>query len=119
MSRPTFLVDEDTHSGLGAALRQVQPTIDVIKVGDPGAPALHTLDPDLLVAAEGLQRILVTRDKSTMPGHLIDHFAAGRHTAGVIMLRQGATWPTLVQELVHQWATTEAADWVDRTIYLP
>src|SRR5262245_1608535 len=119
MSRPRFLCDEDQHPGLMAALRQLAPTLDVIRVGDPGAPQRGTLDPDLLLASEGLGRGLVSADKRTLPGHLIDHFAAGHHTAGVILLRGGYSLGRFAQEIVAQWAATTADEWVDRTIYLP
>lgn len=119
MSKPRFLVDEDTHSGLLQAVRQMVPGIDGIRVGDPGAPPLGTLDPDLLIAAEAMGRVLVSNDRSTMPVHLANHFAAGRHTAGVILLRKGYTLGRYAREIVDQWVSTTADEWVDRTIYLP
>jgi hypothetical protein len=54
-----------------------------------------------------------------MPVHLTHHFASGHHTAGVILLRNGYTIGQYAQSIVNQWATTTAAEWVDRTIYLP
>jgi hypothetical protein len=119
MSRPRFLIDEDTDPVLASALRQAQPTIDIVRVGDPGAPPRGTLDPDLLVAAEVLGRVLISHDRTTMPTALMNHFAAGRHTAGVILLRRGFPLAREVQKIEHQWSTTEADDWIDRTIYLP
>jgi hypothetical protein len=119
MSKPRFLVDEDTHGGLLQAVRRLAPGIDGIRVGDPGAPPLGTLDPDLLIAAEAMGRVLVSNDRSTMPVHLVSHFAAGRHTAGVILLRKGYSLGRYAQEIIDQWASTTADEWVDRTIYLP
>jgi hypothetical protein len=119
MSKLRFLVDQDTPPALAAALRKAAPGIDVIQVGDPGAPPLGTKDPDLLIAAEVLGRALISRDKRTMPGHLTDHYAAGRHTAGVMLLRNNFTLARHVQEIVNHWATTTADDWVDRTVYIP
>jgi hypothetical protein len=80
---------------------------------------LGTQDPDVLVAAEALGRVLISRDRRTMPGHLAAHFAAGRHTAGVILLRNGFPPGRYVQEIVNQAVTIPPADWIDRTIYLP
>jgi hypothetical protein len=119
MNRPRFLCDECQQPALIAAMQQLAPDIDVIRVGDPGAPPRRTQDPDLLVAAEALGRVLITGDRSTMPGHLINHFAAGKHTAGVILLRRNFSIARYAQEIADRWATTTADDWIDVTIYLP
>src|SRR6266849_4550298 len=103
MNKPRFLIDEDTPGFLAEALRQKEPAIDVIRVGDLGAPSFGTQDSDLLIAAENLGRVLITNDRNTMPGHLIDHFAAGRHTAGVMLLRRGFSVGRIVQEIVIHW----------------
>jgi hypothetical protein len=88
-------------------------------VGELGAPPTGTLDPDLLVQAQALGRVLISNDRSTMPGHLAAHFAAGLHTAGVILMRQGFPLGRYVREIVNRWTTTTAADWIDRTDYIP
>jgi hypothetical protein len=102
-----------------AALRQAAPVIDVIRVGDPGAPPLGTPDPDLLIAAEALGRVFVTWDRRSMPQHLVAHFATGHHTSGVMLLRPGYTLGRYVGEIVNHWTSTKADDWVDRTIFVP
>lgn len=119
MNRPRFLIDEDTPPYLADALLQKESAVDIIRVGDPGAPASGTRDPDLLIAADRLGRVLITHDKSTMPGHLVDHFTAGRHTAGVMLVRQGFSLSRIVQDILNHWATTNADDWIDRTVYIP
>jgi hypothetical protein len=53
--------------------------LDVIRVGDPADLPLGTEDPLLLQWAERENRILVTADASSMPAHLADHLASGRH----------------------------------------
>jgi hypothetical protein len=119
MSRPCFLCDENIPWALVYALRQHDPALDVLRVLDPGAPTAGTPDPDLLCAAQALGRVLITFDRRTMVGHLANHFAAGQHTAGVILLRNGFTLAEYVQWIAQQWTTTEKDDWVDRTMYGP
>ena len=119
MNEPRFLLDEDQPPDLIAALQQLAPGVDLIRVGDLGAPAGGTQDPDLLIAAAALGRVLISGDRRSMPGHLRDHFAAGLHTAGVILLRGGYGIGRYAQAIANQWATTTADEWVDRTIYLP
>jgi hypothetical protein len=102
-----------------AALRQLAPAIDVLRVGDPGAPPLGTKDADLLIAAESLGRVLVTNDRQTMPRHLVNHFVGGHHTAGVILMRAGYPLGRYIREILDHWTKTAAIDWVDRTIFVP
>src|SRR5437879_4948845 len=89
MNNPRFLFDEHIEVALLVALRQREPLIDILQVGDSGAPPRQTTDPDLLLAAESMSRILVSGDRRTMPVHLTHHFQAGRHTCGVILMRGG------------------------------
>lgn len=43
-----FLLDECESPRLKTALLRFNPAIDVLRVGDPGAPHLETLDPEIL-----------------------------------------------------------------------
>jgi len=119
MTKPRFLCDENIDPDLVDAIRQMGPAIDFIRVGDPGAPPLGTKDPDLLIAAEASGRVFVSHDRRSMSGHLANHYAAGRHTAGIILLRRRFSIGQYAREIVNQWATTTADEWVDRTMYLP
>ena len=119
MSRACFLCDENVPLALMAALRQQEPALDVLRVGDSGAPLAGTPDADLLIAAHTLGRVLVSLDRKSMPGHLAAHFAAGRHTAGVILLRNGFTLSRYVQEILNLWVAIPADQWLDRTMYVP
>ncbi len=119
MDKPRFLFDECTDPDLIEALRRREPNVDIIRVNDSGAPPSGTPDPDLLLAAETLQRVLLTNDKRTMPGHLKDHYAAGHRTAGVMMLRPNISLARYMREILNHWATTSADDWIDRTVYIP
>ena len=72
-----YVLDEHFRRRLWRALQKhnlagVDP-VDVVRVGDPPGLPLGTADSSLLVWAEGEQRVLVTRDENTMPGHLADH----------------------------------------------
>jgi len=77
-----FLLDEHLSPRLKMALLRLAPMADILRVGDPGAPALGTLDPDLLRYLELSQRVLVTANRVSMPAHLNAHWAAGGHLFG-------------------------------------
>jgi hypothetical protein len=114
-----FLADECVPAELVSALRLHEPNMDVLAVGEAGAPRRGTLDPDLLLVAEAMGRTLISRDRRTMPGHLADHFAGGHHTCGVILLRRDASLGSCLQDLRLIWHATTAEEWIDRTEYIP
>jgi hypothetical protein len=119
MSQLRFLFDECTDPGMIDALLRREPSIDVVRVGWEDAPALQTLDPDLLMAAETMGRMLVTNDRRSMPDHITDHFAGGRHTHGVALLKKGCSIGSYVEELLLLWSATTAEEWIDGMIYIP
>src|SRR2546430_10500638 len=100
MSQVRFLFDECTANALIEGLQRREPAIDAIRVGQPGAPPRGTKDPELLMAAESLERTLVSNDRSSMPDHLADHFASGRHTWGVFLLKQGCPPGRAIDDLL-------------------
>jgi hypothetical protein len=119
MSSLRFMLDEDVNHDLLAALRSVEPAIDVITIGLAGAPRKGTLDPEVLRAAETLERVLISGDQSTMKDHLTDHFNAGRHTCGVIFLRAGFPLMRYAADIYLIWFVETPAEWADRTDYIP
>jgi hypothetical protein len=119
MSNPRFLCDECVSGTLIGALRHQEPGIDLLYSGEPGAPPRGTLDSDVLIAAETLGRLLLTNDRQTMPGHLVAHFAAGRHTHGVILMRHGFSLARYLYEIRVTWHATDADEWIDQMVYLP
>lgn len=79
-----FLLDENLPPRLKTALLRLNPQIDVLRVGEPSAPPSGTLDPEILIYLEVSQRLLVTDNRSSMPGHLTDHWSAGRYIWGLL-----------------------------------
>ncbi len=51
-----------------------------------GVPPRGTLDPEILVWCEQNGTILVTNNRASMPVHLHDHLAEGRHIPGIFIL---------------------------------
>jgi hypothetical protein len=114
-----FLMDECMDHDLIAYLRSLEPTMDILAVGEPGAPPKGTLDPDVLLAAETLGRLLISGDKSTMTRHLAAHFLAGHHTSGVLLLRAGFPLAKYAGDIRLIWFATLRDEWIDRTDYIP
>jgi len=114
-----FLLDENmSPRQVGAVLRR-NSAIDIVRVGSPGMPPLGTPDPDILVFCEAEQRLLVTKNHYSMPGHIADHFAAGRHHWGVFRLSRDLTLSQLAEQIEIFWEASEAEEWRDRLEYIP
>lgn len=77
--RVRFLLDENSSRALLRVIRQQDAAIDIVRVGDPDAPSLGTLDPAILLFCEVEQRAQLTHNRLSMPAHITGHFAEGRH----------------------------------------
>lgn len=117
-----FLLDEQLRGPLWWAIERHnargQYPIDAVRVGDPPDLPLGTSDPDILVWAEGADRILVSVDRSTLPDHLDAHLKAEHHSPGVLLLRRGSSWRevlTLLELIAH---ASEPDEWRDQITWL-
>lgn len=120
---PGILCDESTHGNLAKAFHRrtrlgEYPPVEVLRVGEPGAPPEGTLDPELLVWCEENDRILVSDDRNTLPVHLRDHLAAGRHSPGVLLIKHKTTIPKVVESVV-LIAVVEPELCQDQWVYIP
>lgn len=119
MSRVRWLIDESVRLSLVAALRRVEPAMDVWRVGQTGMPAFGASDPELLNFCEHEKRILVTLDRASMPEHVAAHLAAGRRTWGVLLVTRRCSFRQLLDDLILIWSVTEAEEWHNSMHYLP
>jgi len=118
--RMRFLLDENLNPRFKSALLHRDPTIDVLQIGDAGALPRGTLDPDILIELERTQRALITDNRKSIPGHIVDHFAAGGHHWGIFMIVQTqVSFGQLSEELYLLWEASEATEWIDKRQWLP
>ncbi len=117
--RPRFLLDEHVNRAIQRQLRRLDPRIRVLAIGDPDAPPTGTSDPDILVWLEEYGYILVTENRSTIPVHLSDHIAAGRHIPGLFWIRPGVGIGRLIEELHLIWFASESEEYQDRMLFIP
>lgn len=118
-----YLLDEHLRGPLWRAIQWLNNSgvypLDVVRVADPPDLPLGSDDPTLLQWAEREQPILVTHDADTMPRHLADHLAAGRHSPGVFMLRPHSTLPQILSFLQDAAYASEPEEWQDRIQFIP
>jgi Domain of unknown function (DUF5615) len=114
-----FLLDENLPPKLKTAVLRLHPVIDILRVGDPDAPSLGTLDPDILPYLELSQRVLATDNRKSIPGHLEEHWAAGGCIWGLLWLRPSGTLSSWAETMYLIWETTEAEEWLDMMDWIP
>jgi hypothetical protein len=84
-----------------------------------GAPAKGTQDPEILCWCEDNFFILVTNNRRSMPRHLRDHLAQGRHVPDIFTLNPEMSVGQTIEELLLIWAASYPDEYRDRIIYLP
>lgn len=119
MSQIKFLLDEHVNPRLRRAIKQISPEIVVWRVGDPVAPALGTLDDEILHWCEAQSFSLATNNRASMPVHLQDHLAAGHHVPGIFTLNPKMNDNETTEELTLIWGACAAEEFLDQIYYLP
>lgn len=117
--KPRFLLDEHVKRVVQRQLRRLDPQIEALAIGDIGAPPAGISDPDLLVWLEENGYILVTENRGTIPVHLSDHFAGGRHIPGVFWIRPSVSIGQIIQELYLIWSVSTAEEYRDCMLFIP
>ena len=118
-----FLLDEHLRGMLWDALQRQnvmgEHFVDVICVGDAEGPPLGAVDEVIIPWAEEHNRILITRDRSTIPNLLRDHLSSGSRSPGVLMMRHGASFRDIIDYLMLASAAGLPQDFADRVEWFP
>ena len=119
MNHIRFLLDENLTPRYRTALLQREPQLVVWYVGLPSAPAKGTKDPEILTWCELNNFILVTNNRRSMPVHLQEHLADGRHIPGILVIGEQMSIGAVVEELLLIAAVMLADEFQDQIVYLP
>lgn len=115
-----FLFDENMpHRAIRKLLRAQDASIPCWVIGEHGAPAIGASDAELLVWIEENYCILVTRNHASMPVHLRDHLALGRHVPGVLVMKPRLAPWQMVQELLLIWGASLPGEYQDQIVVWP
>lgn len=93
--------------------------INVLRIGDAGAPGFGAADAEILVWIEANGFLLVTANRATMPVHLDQHLSAGRSVPGILALRPQTSMGEIIEQLVIIWEAGRLGDFRNRITYLP
>ena len=114
-----YLLDENLSPEWRTQLLHRLPHLTVWIVGDPSAPRLGTLDPEIWIWCEVHQFILVTNNRRSMPRHLADHVAAGRSMPGVLTLRKNAIMGRVLEDLILIAGAGDGNEFYNQIRYIP
>ena len=97
----------------------MSPDLEVWIIGDPAAPSRGTLDAFILEWCEDYGFLLVTNNRKSMPRHLAEHLALGRHVPGILIVGANMSIGELIDELVLIAAASDEAEYRDLLLFLP
>jgi hypothetical protein len=113
-----YLLDEHVDALYRTQLLRRLPSLIVWCIGDPNAPPKGTLDPDILIWCETHNFVLVTNNRASMPVHLADHLAAGKHSPGILQLNPHLSIGETIEALEIVAQTTLDEEFRDRINFL-
>ena len=117
MSRPSFFADHDLNEHIVDGVLRREPALEFIRARDVGIDGRP--DPEVLEYAATQSLIIVSHDVNTMPGHAQSRLVAGKHVAGLLMVRQTQPIAAVIDSLVLIWSASEAVEWHGQIQFLP
>lgn len=116
-SPPRLLADENIEPAIIDGLRLKHPQVAILTAAEAGI--LGMPDPALLALASERDRILVSHDLRTMPGHFSDFLMAGNHSTGVLLLPSSLSFGEAIESLLLVVGASAHHEWRDRIAQLP
>ena len=114
-----YLLDENVDHIYRTQILQRKPDLVVLVVGSPDVPPKRTPDPDILCWCEENNFVLVTNNRSSMPVHLVDHIADGRHVPGILILNPKFSIGANLEELILIAEASFDDEYQDQIVNLP
>ena len=114
-----FLIDENISPKYRTQLLYHEPSLTVLVIGDEGAPAKSTPDPEILKWCEQNQFSLITNNRKSMPQHLSDHRAAGHHVPGIFTINLEVPMGLIIDQLLLIVGASDEDEYIDQITYIP
>ncbi|HUG68111.1 MAG TPA: DUF5615 family PIN-like protein [Pirellulaceae bacterium] len=112
-----LMADEDLNGHIIRGAFRLLPELDLVRIQDIGL--LSASDTEILEAAAGDGRTLLTHDAKTMPEHAYDRVRSGKPMPGVIVCPQNLAIGIAVQDVALLAECSEVGEWENQVVYLP
>jgi hypothetical protein len=112
-----FLADENFDNDILAALRQRVPDLDIIRAQD--TEIYGKTDRELLAFAARERRVLLTRDKRTIPRYAYERVQAGQPMPGVVEIKPVISVGDALEDLLLLIEATRDDEWEGLVKYIP
>lgn len=114
-----FLLDENITPQIRDLALLRYPHLDIACIGDPDCPPKGTPDEMILRFVVESQRVLITRNRKSIPGHVRNIEGQGIIHWGVFRVRSGTTYRQLIEELYLLAEASEPTEWVSKLSWIP
>ncbi len=114
-----YLLDENLPPMYREQLLEWQPDLVVVAIGDENVPPKGTKDPEILRWIEDNGFIIVTNNRSSMPVHLAEILAEGRHVPGILVLRPSANIGLVIEDFIAIAGASFEDEYRDQIAYIP
>jgi hypothetical protein len=114
-----FLLDENVAPQIRDAALRKYPHLDIVCVGDDDCPPKGTPDEAILRFVAETQRILITRNRKSIPGHVSTVEKQGMIHWGVFRVRAETTYSQLIEELYLLAEASDSSEWVGQLRWIP
>jgi hypothetical protein len=112
-----FLADADLNRAIVSGVLRREPSVDFLTAQAAGLRRMN--DPEVLMLAAELRRVLVSHDVGTMPAHFRAFRRSGKQSSGVFLIPQNLDIGTAIDELLIIWLASEGSEWENRLEWLP
>jgi hypothetical protein len=109
--------DADIDGNLLRGLFLREPALDLVRAQDAGLRTAE--DPIVLQWAATEDRILITRDKSTMIGFANARVQAGMLMPGVFVIRRRSSFGRIIDDILMVDFCSPKEEWKDQVLFLP
>ena len=114
-----YLIDENISGIYRTQLLHHEPSLTVLMIGDEGAPARGTSDPEILHWCERNDFNLITNNRRSMPQHLDDHLTAGHHVPGIFTINLNVSIGLIIEQIILIAGASHEDEFLDQIIYVP
>ena len=112
-----LLADENFNGDVVRGLSLRQPDIDLVRVQDVGLAGAE--DSAILSWCIANNRILLTHDRATMPGHAYRRLESGEKMAGAFVIPDRFPVGKTIDEILLLIECSQQAEWNGLVVYLP